>query len=126
MMPSRQIRTTSLSPAHQELIASLFVMTMLGCALWVAARGGDAWLVLLWVLGAAFVLGAGTIARRSQQITIRIPREWLYRTDAVATKMSRPGLEMSRADVLQMALTQGLEAVEAGESSRVERTVLDR
>jgi len=83
-------------------------------------------LVLLWVLGAAFVLGAGTIARRSQQITIRIPREWLYRTDAVATKMSRPGLEMSRADVLQMALTQGLEAVEAGESSRVERTVLDR
>jgi len=46
------------------------------------------------------------------QISIRVPPEWLERADAVAEKMGRPGLEMTRADVLRMALVQGLEFVE--------------
>ncbi|WP_394841310.1 hypothetical protein LZC95_30095 [Pendulispora brunnea] len=46
------------------------------------------------------------------QISIRVPPEWLERADVVATKMSRPGLEMTRADVLRMALVQGLDLVE--------------
>jgi hypothetical protein len=45
-------------------------------------------------------------------ISLHVPPEWCRRADPVATKMSRPGLEMRRADVLRMALAHGLELME--------------
>jgi len=51
-------------------------------------------------------------SQNAVQISIRVPPEWLQRADAIAAKMARPGLEMTRADVLRMALVQGLDSVE--------------
>ncbi len=45
-------------------------------------------------------------------ISIHVPPEWCERADATAVEMSRPGLEMTRADILRVALAHGLELME--------------
>lgn len=53
------------------------------------------------------------------QTAIRLPESVLERADKVAQRMSRPGLRVTRADVLRLATHQGLEQLEAeGKSKR--------
>ncbi len=46
------------------------------------------------------------------QTAVRLDPELLARLDAVATKLSRPGLEVTRADAIRIALATGLQAIE--------------
>jgi predicted DNA-binding protein len=46
------------------------------------------------------------------QTAVRLDPELLVRLDAVATKLSRPGLEVTRADAIRIALATGLQAIE--------------
>jgi hypothetical protein len=46
-------------------------------------------------------------------IALRVPEAWLKRADALRTFLSsRPGIELSRSDILRAALARGLEALE--------------
>ena len=46
------------------------------------------------------------------QLTVRFPKEWLPRLDALAAKMAPAGLEFSRSDVLRVVIARGLDEVE--------------
>jgi predicted DNA-binding protein len=46
------------------------------------------------------------------QTAVRLDPELLARLDAVAVKLSRPGLEVTRADAIRIALATGLLAIE--------------
>ena len=46
------------------------------------------------------------------QISIRVPPAWLERADTVGAKMLRPGLAMTRADIMRMALAEGLDLID--------------
>ena len=46
------------------------------------------------------------------QTAVRLDPEMLARLDAVAAKLSRPGLEVTRADAIRIALATGLQAIE--------------
>ena len=46
------------------------------------------------------------------QTAVRLDPELLARLDAVATKLSRPGLDVTRADAIRIALATGLQAIE--------------
>ncbi len=47
------------------------------------------------------------------QVAIRVPESWLERADALATKLSRPGIVVSRTEAFRAALAQGLDVMEA-------------
>jgi hypothetical protein len=47
------------------------------------------------------------------QVALRLPAGWIARADALTEPLSRPGIPVSRADVLRAALTRGLDAMEA-------------
>jgi hypothetical protein len=47
------------------------------------------------------------------QVTIVLPGEWLEQAEELARARSRPGLNVTRSDVLRMALRQGLDALAA-------------
>ena len=53
--------------------------------------------------------------KQEQQIqtAIRLPESVLDRADKVAERMSRPGMRVTRADVLRLATHQGLDQLEA-------------
>jgi predicted DNA-binding protein len=55
---------------------------------------------------------AGRPAKSTTQITLRVPDEWLPRADALAKKLSRPGLPTTRVDALRAAIATGFEALE--------------
>lgn len=42
------------------------------------------------------------------QLSVRVPANWLARLDAIAAEMSRPGIELSRADALRAAVAEGI------------------
>jgi predicted transcriptional regulator len=46
------------------------------------------------------------------QTAVRLDAEVVARLDAIAAKMSRPGLEVTRTDALRIALMTGLEKIE--------------
>lgn len=46
------------------------------------------------------------------QLTVRLNNDWLPRLDVAAAQLSRPGLELTRADVIRVAVARGLEAIE--------------
>ncbi len=46
------------------------------------------------------------------QIAIRLPNDWLERADALVPFVSRPGIAITRSDVLRAALAKGLDALE--------------
>jgi hypothetical protein len=46
------------------------------------------------------------------QLTIRFPKEWLERIDALARKMAPHGLEFTRTDVMRVVVARGLDEVE--------------
>jgi hypothetical protein len=43
------------------------------------------------------------------QITLNLPGNWVDDAEAVAAAMSRPGLAVTRADALRMAVRKGLD-----------------
>jgi hypothetical protein len=47
------------------------------------------------------------------QISFRIPTLWLHDVDELAKQKSEPGLELSRADILRMAIARGLPELKA-------------
>ena len=47
-------------------------------------------------------------------VAIRVPDAWLKRADDLRSFLaSRPGIELTRSDILRAALARGLEALEA-------------
>lgn len=46
------------------------------------------------------------------QTAIRVPGSFLKRADKLAERMSRPGLRLTRADVLRLALAEGFTHLE--------------
>ena len=46
------------------------------------------------------------------QTAVRLDPELIARLDAIAGKMSRPGLEVTRTDALRICLLTGLQAIE--------------
>jgi predicted DNA-binding protein len=46
------------------------------------------------------------------QTAIRLDRDLIERLDAVADKLSRPGLAVTRSDAMRICLMTGLEAIE--------------
>ncbi len=49
---------------------------------------------------------------KTQQVGIRLDEDVLARLDAIAEKLSRPGLELTRTDAIRIALETGLKAIE--------------
>lgn len=47
-----------------------------------------------------------------EQLTVRLSPETLARLDKIAKKLSRPGLELKRADALRIAVETGLGVLE--------------
>jgi predicted DNA-binding protein len=45
-------------------------------------------------------------------VAVRLEGDLIARLDAVAKKLSRPGLEVTRADAIRVALEAGLSAIE--------------
>jgi predicted DNA-binding protein len=50
--------------------------------------------------------------RASQQIAVRLDADVVSRLDAIAAKLSRPGLTVTRTDAIRIALMTGLESME--------------
>ena len=46
------------------------------------------------------------------QVAVRLDADVVARLDAVAAKLSRPGLELTRADAIRIALETGLRSIE--------------
>lgn len=52
------------------------------------------------------------------QTAIRVSESLLDRADKVADRMSRPGMRITRADVLRLAAHQGMDQLEAETKKR--------
>ena len=53
-------------------------------------------------------------------VAIRIPEAWVERAEALrAFLTNRPGLELSKSDILRMCIARGLEAIEAERDAAV-------
>ena len=48
---------------------------------------------------------------RDSQVTIALPGAWLDEAEQIAEARSEPGLSITRADVLRMAMRRGLDAL---------------
>jgi hypothetical protein len=59
---------------------------------------------------------SGSVPRKpsenTTQIAIRVPDAWLDRCDVLIPWISRPGINMTRTDIMRAALARGLEALE--------------
>lgn len=53
-----------------------------------------------------------TKSGKQLQLTIRLDADTFARVEAVAAKLSRPGLAVTPTDVLRMAVAEGLPALE--------------
>lgn len=45
------------------------------------------------------------------QVVVRIPSAWIKDLDEIAARMSRPGIEHTRSDILRAAIAQGIQAL---------------
>ena len=45
------------------------------------------------------------------QITLNVPEEWVEEAEALAKKLSEPGMAITRADAFRVILAKGFEAV---------------
>ncbi len=48
----------------------------------------------------------------TQQIAVRLDADVIGRLDAIASKLTRPGLAVTRTDAIRIALLTGLQAIE--------------
>ena len=55
------------------------------------------------------------------QVTIVLPGDWLEQAEALARARSRPGMNVTRSDVLRMALSKGLAVVTAEDRPKKKR-----
>jgi len=55
------------------------------------------------------------------QVTIVLPGDWLEQAEALARTRSRPGMSVTRSDVLRMALRTGLDALAAEDKAEGKR-----
>ncbi len=55
------------------------------------------------------------------QLAIRVPGDWLTRADALAPLVARPGILVTRSDVLRAAMARGLDALEAERKGKAKR-----
>jgi hypothetical protein len=46
-------------------------------------------------------------------ISLRVPDTWLKRADSLIEYLSKPGIGVTRSDVLRSAIARGLDAIEA-------------
>ncbi len=46
-------------------------------------------------------------------VSLRLPDVWLKRADALIEFLSKPGIGVTRSDVLRSAIARGLDAIEA-------------
>jgi hypothetical protein len=53
---------------------------------------------------------------KTVQITLRVPESWLSRADALAKKLSRPGMPANRADVFRATVATGFPVLEKAKS----------
>ena len=44
----------------------------------------------------------------TEQITLRIPKDWMKDAETLAKALSKPGLEVSKTDAIRVALGRGL------------------
>jgi hypothetical protein len=49
---------------------------------------------------------------RTVQTAVRMPESWVPRLDALAAKLSQPGINVSQAAVIRAALARGIAALE--------------
>lgn len=49
----------------------------------------------------------------TSQVSVRIPNAWIADLDALAVDMSRPGIELARADVMRAAIARGIAELRA-------------
>jgi hypothetical protein len=58
-----------------------------------------------------------TVARapsgNTEQLTIRVPKGWTDRAEALKPKIAHPGLDVSVTDIMRLAIGKGLDALEA-------------
>jgi len=67
--------------------------------------------------GDSRTMPAKKISTETTQVAVRLAPDLLRRLDAAARKLSRPGLELTRADAIRIALETGLQSIEK-ESAR--------
>jgi hypothetical protein len=48
----------------------------------------------------------------NHQVAVRLDAEVIIRLDAIAAKLSRPGLAVTRTDAIRIALMTGMKAIE--------------
>ena len=51
--------------------------------------------------------------RKTTQIVIRMPKEWLVQVDSIRKIISRPGFEATRSDAYRIAMAEGFKALKA-------------
>lgn len=52
------------------------------------------------------------------QVTIALPAAWLEEAETLAEGRSEPGLTLTRADILRMAIRRGLDSLAADQKPR--------
>ena len=60
---------------------------------------------------------AAEVSTDKVQIAIRLDGDLVVRLDALASKLSRPGLEVTRTDAMRVAIATGLDTID-GERKR--------
>lgn len=55
---------------------------------------------------------------RTEQLAVRLDHETVGRIDALAKRVSQPGLEIGRADIIRMAIADALPRLEANAARR--------
>jgi predicted DNA-binding protein len=53
-----------------------------------------------------------SVSEKTTQVAVRLSGALLHRLDAAARKLSRPGLDITRADAIRIALETGLQSIE--------------
>ena len=50
--------------------------------------------------------------KTTHQVAVRLDPDVISRLDAIAAKLTRPGLDVTRTDAIRIALMNGLESIE--------------
>ena len=61
----------------------------------------------------AYSHGMRTKKGSTIQIALRVPADWIARTDRLTSLLSQPGMEATRTDVFRSAIARGLSDLEA-------------
>ena len=56
------------------------------------------------------------------QFAVRVPSEWMTRADALIDSVMPAGVEITRSDVMRMAIAEGLNTLEAQHYAKKKKT----